>query len=90
MREASPSDYNIDLRIEELVLEGFSGQDGPRIASAVQAELERLLRSGNIPPGIRNGTIAQMDGGRVQVSPGATPEMTGRQVARNLYRGLAQ
>ena len=90
MTDSAQLNHNMDLHIEELVLEGFPAQDASHIASVVRSEVERLLRQGNIPASIRNGNIAQIDGGTIQIKPGTTPEMTGRQVARNLYRGLVR
>ena len=88
MTDSTSSKRNIDLHIEELVLDGFPAQDASRIASVVQGELERVLSQGNIPENITNGNITQIDGGTVRIRPGASPEMTGKQVAQNLYRGL--
>jgi hypothetical protein len=70
------------------VLEGIPARDVPGIVSAIQNELGHLFNQGNIPVGIQNRNIAQIDGGAIQIRPGATPESTGQQIAQNLYRGL--
>jgi hypothetical protein len=91
MRDSAPQNRNIDLHIEELVLDGFSVSDGNRITAVVQQELRRLLSYGELPSGLtRNGNISRLDGGSIQIERGATAEMTGKQIAQNLYRGLVQ
>ena len=89
MRDSTSLNRNIELHIEELVLEGFAVRDVSRITSAMQSELEQLVSRGNDLTGIKNRNTAQIEGGTIQIQPGATPETTGKQIAQNLYRGLA-
>jgi hypothetical protein len=90
MTDSAQFNNNIELHIKELVLEGFPTRDTSRIVSVFKSELEQLLRQGNIPENIRSKNILRLDGGTIRIQPGASPEMSGRQVARNLYRGLVQ
>jgi hypothetical protein len=87
MRDSAPQNRNIDLHIEEIIMEGFSPRDRSRIASVVQQQLQQLLNQGEI---IQNRNTAHVDGGTIQIEPGASPEMAGRQIAQNLYRRLVK
>ena len=75
----------IDLRIDELVLHGITG-DRARIARAVERELSRRLASSGVPAGARGA--ARVDGGRFQARPGAPPDAVGADVARAVWTGL--
>jgi hypothetical protein len=79
----------IEVRIEELVLEGFSSADGPRIGAAVERELGRLFAEHGVPPAVAAGLErAAVDGGSFAHAPQATPSATGTRVARAAYGGL--
>lgn len=81
----------IDVRIEELVLDGFSRADRLRIGAAVEVELSRLLASGSIPPGlVGGGHRDSIDAGSFTRGPVATPSAIGQAVARSVYGGLAR
>lgn len=85
----NPRSVDLDLNIEELVLTGFPGQDRDRIMQAVRAELERLISEGGVPAAFsRGGELDRLDGERLEVEPGSSPEEIGAQVARSLYGGL--
>ncbi len=85
----SNQERNIELHIEELVLDGFPSQDKNRIASVVQQELQHLLSKGELPQRMmRSDDITRLDGGAIQVEPGAPAKSTGSKIARNLYGGL--
>ena len=76
----------LDVRINELVLEGFAPADRFRIANAVRSELARLMGE----PGRKNPVSARsIDAGSFQVGITATAEAIGRQVARAVHGGLA-
>lgn len=77
------------VHIEELILQGFPIQDRDQIARAVESGLMRLLDQGEIPHSFSHGgVIPKIDGGTFQMKHGATPQMIGEQIARNLYGGL--
>ncbi len=80
---------HIELHIESLVLHGFDGVNRVQLGIAVEQELSRLLTEQGIPPALqRGGRVAQLDGGSFPLSPDMTPEATGIQIARTVYRGL--
>lgn len=73
------------LRIERLVLDGFPSSERNRIAAALQSELQRLLGAANLPASV---AVSLLDAGGLEVQPGAGPEATGTQAARQLFRRL--
>lgn len=80
---------NVELRIEELVLRGFAPRERHLIGEAVVRELTRLFTEEGIPPSLgRSGVISHLDGGALDVAPGASAEEVGARAARVLYRGM--
>lgn len=84
---------NVDVRIDELVLHGFPAATGQRIADALQTELTRLLLREHHPNAPR--PLAKRDnfdrdviGAGIRLSHNATPERTGRALARTLHDSL--
>jgi hypothetical protein len=83
------TEYNIELKIEQLVLHGFAPGDRHRIGAAIQQELARLLAEQGIPPGIVQGkTIEQFDGGAFEIKAGTPLRVIGAQIAQAIYGGL--
>ncbi len=79
----------VDLRIEELVLDGFAPADRYRIAEAVESELARLFAEQGVPPSLLAGQApALRDGASFEAARGAPAEQIGAQVARAIYKGL--
>jgi len=79
----------IALRIDELVLDGFSPLDGRRIAEAVGTELTRLLAERGLPPSLaRLGAVDFIDAGEIRISPGGSANRIGIGLAAGLYSGL--
>jgi hypothetical protein len=83
-----------DLRIGELVLDGYAPAEGRTIAAALEQELGRLLAD-RAPPfgegsGRRPGKYAfdRLDAGTVTHSPGASPQAVGRSAARAIVQRL--
>lgn len=82
---------NVDVRIEELVLEGFPPGNRHRIGAAVERELTRLLAERGLPPGLAQGAeVPHLDGGSVEMNRTATPEGVGGQVAKAVYGGFGR
>jgi hypothetical protein len=86
---------NIDLRIEELILEGFPAAYRGRIAEVIQRELTQIFTDRGIPPGwSQNKDLGKLDGGSFNFSPGASVEAVGTQVAgtiaKNIYGGSSR
>jgi hypothetical protein len=81
----------IEVRIEELVLQGFSSADRLRIGAAVERELGRLLREGGLPESLAGGLEREtIDAGSFARSSQATASTLGESVARSVYTGLGR
>ena len=81
----------IDVRIDELVLHGFSSTDGPRIGAALEGELARLFTEPGVPTALgRGGRIGALDAGQFDVASSARAEGVGAQVAQKVHRGLSE
>lgn len=79
----------LELRIEELVLHGFTPNDRLRIGHAMQRELARLFREQGVPPSLAQGrAIERLDGGTLHMAPGAKSRTIGSQIAQAVYGGL--
>jgi hypothetical protein len=85
-----PPRHRVDLRIDELVLDGFAAADRHRLGEAVERELTRLLAGGARPRPLAGGGAPALDGGAFLLPAGASPEAAGVQVARALYRALGR
>jgi hypothetical protein len=80
----------VELAIDDLVLHGFSRHERDRIASALHAELERLVGERVAAGGFSNELeIPRVDGGAFTARRGMRPEAIGAEVARAIMRGLA-
>jgi hypothetical protein len=81
----------IEVSIDELVLHGFAPGDRHRIRAAVERELGRLFLEHGAPPALAQPRdIRMLDGGTVEVVPGAPGGAVGYEVARALYGGLSR
>jgi hypothetical protein len=78
---------NIELHIEELVLHGVDPADRLRIGDAVEAELARLLATGQISA---HGDLERMNGGTRRLASNSNATTIGTQVARAVHGGLAR
>lgn len=77
---------DIEMRIDELVLHGFSPGDRYRISEAAERELMRLFaEQGKAPQLSQRGEVAHVDGGAFEMSRSANPETTGTQIAQSVY-----
>jgi hypothetical protein len=84
-----PSDYDLELAIERLVLHGIAPQDRHRLGAALQQELTRLLTEQGIPPRLTQASaLAQLKVSPCEVSADARPEAIGTQLAQTIYQGL--
>ena len=88
MNQSQRAAQNIELHIEELVLHGFSPRERYAIGEAVQRELTRLFTEQGIHPSLRQGRIARLDGGSIQVKQGTKADAIGKQVAQSVYGGM--
>lgn len=79
----------VKLRIGELVLSGVDPKDAPRVSTALKRELVRLLAERGLPDGLEAaGRRGRLDGGELSSDPDSTPEGTGVQIARTVYKGM--
>jgi hypothetical protein len=82
---------NVELRIDELVLQGFPPGDRHRIGDAAARELARLFAEQGTPPSLgEGGEVARLSRGSFEARPGLGAEAVGVQVARAVYRGLSR
>jgi hypothetical protein len=88
-RERCPTLY--ELRIDELVLDGFSPGERYAIAAALERELTRLL-SLAAPPfataGARSLSVDSVDAGTLTLDAGVSPAALGVAAARAVNRRL--
>jgi hypothetical protein len=84
-----PASEVVEIRIEELVLHGFSPGDRHRIAGALKRELTRLVGEGTALKNLASPrAVAQIDGGAIRVEAKTNAAATGRRIARAVYRSL--
>jgi hypothetical protein len=82
---------NIELHIERLVLDGLpvgAGQ-GAAIQAAVEAELARLLASGELSPVLlAGGAVPMLHAGGIQVAGAVQPGPLGTQIAGAVHGAM--
>ncbi len=82
---------NVELHIEELVLHGFAASDRRAIATAVEAELGRLLTVKGLPASFGAARmVGTVDAGSFEVTRDSAPLELGQDIARSVYRGLGE
>jgi hypothetical protein len=80
---------NLDLRVEELVLHGFSPAYRYRIGEAVERELDRLFAERGVSPTLNQESETEyLDGGAFELKPNLGAEAIGVQVAQTVYGRL--
>jgi hypothetical protein len=88
-RRPGPPAPTLELRIDEVVLHGFSPGDRYRIGEAIERELHRLLAEGALPDQIEGDVrVDALDGGRFDLPRGARGDQVGALIARAVYGGL--
>ena len=80
---------SIDLRVEQLVVDGLPASDRDRFGNALQAELERLLAERGMAPAA-DLDIGQLMAGNMSQAAPIRPEFFGRQVAEAIHRQIGQ
>jgi hypothetical protein len=81
---------NVELQIDELILHGLPCGQRDRIAAAVEAELQRLVDEGGLPPSLAaGGRLPQVQVDDLQVAAGNRPGAVGAQIAGSVYSSLA-
>ena len=82
---------NIKVHIERLVLDGLpiSRHDGPAVQAAVEAELTRLLATGELSPELRaGGALASVRANSINVTKESSPTAVGQQIGGALGSAL--
>lgn len=82
---------NIELNIERLVLDGVPlGPDqGDLLRASVEAELQRLLTDGDVPPRLSNGgAVPDVSGATIHLAEKADSRHLGQQIAGAIYGGM--
>ncbi len=81
---------SIQLTIEQLVLDGLSlsALQGAALKLSIETELEQLLRVRGLD-GLSGGAVPKLNVDSIQLAAGGRQHEWGRQIARNLYAGLA-
>jgi hypothetical protein len=80
---------NLELRVEELVLQGFEPADRYRIGEAVERELDRLFTEQGVSPTLNQDSQAEhLDGGAFELKPNLGADAIGIQVAQKVYGRL--
>lgn len=77
----------VDLRIDELVLDGVAARDRHRVADAIERELARLIADRGLPPALRSADEPRAPA--IVVTAGARPDDLGKSVAAAIYGALA-
>jgi hypothetical protein len=81
----------IELHIDELVLDGFSRDERPRVQPAVERELARLVGARGLPAAARaDAAIDRLDGRAGNLSSDASGDAVGTALARALYGALGR
>jgi hypothetical protein len=85
------SEPSIELRIEELVLQGFVPSDRYAIGDAVERELARLLAEHGAPISLRSETAAdEIRGATFNAAHNAKAPVIGHQIAQAVYERFDQ
>jgi hypothetical protein len=81
---------SIEVRIDEIALQGFPSAHRYLIGDAIERELTRLLAAGGALPRLASSAeIDELDGGTFRHDPGRNPRAVGGDIARAIYRRLS-
>lgn len=81
-----PTAPRVELRIGELVLNGFAPGDRYHIWAALERELARLFAEQGVPDWLKQGgLIDRLDGGSFDLPPGPSAEVIGGRIAQAVY-----
>lgn len=89
--ERNLDEPNVEMKIEQMILEGFSPSDRYRIGDAVQSELQQIFTEQGVPPTINNSIeFASLDGGEFATTHATRAESVGNQLAQSVYQGISR
>ncbi len=86
-------EMNINLKIEQLILDGIDlpRHQRPLLQASVEAELGRLLTSGGLASGLQNGEVVpRLSTNTIHLTGNSDPTTLGQQIAQAVYGGLGQ
>ncbi len=79
----------VNVRIDELVLDGFAPAERYRIGGALERELARLLAVEGLPAHFeRGGLLSDWNAGSFSLPAAPNPEMAGARIAQSVYRRM--
>ena len=82
----------LTINIEQIILEGIdiAPSQRPRLQTAVEAELSRLLQEKGIPRQLQKGGAIASLPANVKVTKGKNPEQMGKEIALSIYLKCCQ
>jgi hypothetical protein len=78
---------DIEINIDRLRLEGVEGVSREELAALVQNELARLIDQFGVPAALRDGGTVEIGNRTIRVTPGASRQQIGREIARGIAGG---
>jgi hypothetical protein len=88
IRNVTP-DFDLDLRINELVLHGFDQLDRAELRAAVERALSQLFAQRGLPSSFnQSGHVDSLDGGTFTARPAAGGHDIGGRIAQAISRSL--
>lgn len=89
VQSAAPRPPSVELHVEELMLDGFEPAQRYAFGEAFESELGRLFSDSGVPAALTQDIeIAHLNGGAINLKPGASADDAGIQLARTIYGGL--
>ena len=82
---------NINLHIERLVLNGLpvTHSQGLLVRQAVEAELSRLLSTGELSPSLlQESAVPNLQASNINWHTASHPTQLGQQIAQSIYGGI--
>ena len=87
--DETPNDVAIELRIEELVLNGFAPSDRHHIGEAIERELVRLISTNGLAGVNKTVSISRFEGGTFTADIGVPLRTLGEHVANQVFQQVA-
>lgn len=85
----APGPQLVELHVEEMMLDGFEPAQRYAFGEAFESELGRLFAERGVPAGlIQDIEIAHLNGGEINLAPGAPADDAGIRLARTIYGGF--
>ena len=85
---AGTSPREIEVRIEELILHGFTPGTRWQVADALESELHVLLAERGVPAAWKNSP-EKLTADAIRATNETRPAVAGEQIARSVYQGEA-